>query len=190
MFGYVFSENKVRAGRLALGAVLAGMLVAGASGCAGQRPDIAEEFTAQRALPADTPSAFPIPAPEGSPADAQLFHPEVGQCVDVRKDGPTGPESVVPCTETHDDEAYARVTLGGADGVEYPGEATTQELANTLCRQEFADFVGIRYEDSVFEFLPMYPSESSWNLHADRRVTCLIWYPSDSLTVSLRGAGY
>jgi hypothetical protein len=108
----------------------------------------------------------------------------------VRKDGPTGPESVVPCNETHDDEAYAHVTLDGSDGAEYPGEATTQELANNLCRQEFADFVGVRYEDSVFEFLPMYPSESSWNLHADRRVTCLIWNPSDSLTVSLRGAGY
>ena len=188
-------RNPVGLGRLAFVTVLAGILVTGASGCMTRQPDITAPSTlstptAQRAVPSAKAPAVPVPSSPPSAVETQPFHPEVGQCIDVRKDRPSVSESIVPCDEVHDDEAYARFTLDGNQNTQYSGEAAIEKLANDGCRERFTDFIGIRFEDSVFEFLPMYPSEESWSVHGDRRVTCLVWYPADSVTDSLEGAGY
>ncbi|WP_166788585.1 septum formation family protein [Cryobacterium sp. HLT2-28] len=174
------------------GAVIAGLLLAGVSGCAARQPDVPPPSppATQRAVPSATAPAIPAPSPLPSAVESQPFHPEVGQCIDVRKDRPGGLESIVPCNEEHDDEAYARFALDGNPDTQYPGSAAIEQLANNGCHQRFTDFIGVRYEDSVFEFLPMYPAEHSWTVFGDRRVTCLVWYPRDSVTTSLRGAGY
>jgi Septum formation len=178
--------------RLIFSAVVAGLLVAGASGCATGQPDVPTPSTQtnQRAVPSATPPAVLVPSSEPFAVDGQAFHPEVGQCLDVRKDRPSGPESIVPCDEVHDDEAYARFTLDGSRSSPYPGEEVIERLANDGCRERFTDFIGIRYEDSVFEYISMYPAEGGWTAHGDRRVTCLVWDPKDSLTGSLGGVGY
>lgn len=104
----------------------------------------------------------------------------------MRKDRGIVPESIVPCSEVHDDEAYAKFTLHGS---EYPGETVIDALSSDGCRARFADFINIPYEDSVFEFLAIRPSFDSWDVHGDRRVTCLVWYPEDSVIGSLEDAG-
>lgn len=137
-----------------------------------------------------TPPAVAAPSSEPLAVDGRAFHPEVGQCLDVRKDRPSGPDSIVPCDEVHDDEAYAGFTLDDDASAPYPGEGVIERLANDGCRERFTDFIGIRYEDSVFEFISMYPAEGGWTVHGDRRVTCLVWDPRDSLTASLGGVGF
>lgn len=140
-------------------------------------PSTADEASIGPAVPSERPDT----------AAAEPFHPEVGQCLDARKDRPSGPDSIVPCDEPHDDEVYATFTL---DHGEYPGEAAAETLANDGCRARFADFIGIADEDSVFEFFPMYPSPEGWNAHGDRTVRCIVWYPADTVVGSLSGAGY
>jgi hypothetical protein len=179
-------------GNLAItSAVVAGLLVAGLSGCATESPEHPSPTASatQRTEPSAIASASPV-APSHAPgaqAEGLFFHPEIGQCLDVRKDRGAVPESIVACDEVHDDEAYAKFNL---DGTEYPGETATAALADDGCRARFDDFIGIAYEDSVFEFLAIHPSEQSWNAYGDRRVTCLVWYPEDSVTGSLEDAGY
>lgn len=186
------SKNAVTYGRPIFSAVVAVLLVTGASGCATRQGDVPTPSTqtTQRAVPSATPPAVLVPSSEPFADDGQAFHPEVGQCLDVRKDRPSGPDSIVPCDEVHDDEAYARFTLDGDQGAPYPGETVIERLANDGCRERFSDFIGIRYEDSVFEFFSMYPAERSWTVHGDRRVTCLVYDPRDSLSASLGKAGY
>jgi hypothetical protein len=169
--------------------VVAGLLLTGLGGCATSAAELptASASITPRAVPSSTPQANPV-TPSASPANTGLFfHPEIGQCVDVTKERGTSPETIVSCDEVHDDEAYAKFTL---EGTEYPGETVIEAKANEGCRARFADFIGVPYEDSVFEFLALHPSEDSWNVNGDRRVTCVVWYPADSVTGSLEGAGY
>lgn len=178
-------------GAAIISAIAAGLLVAVLSGCTTESPEHPSPpaSVAPRTVPSATAPATPVvpsQTPE-APTTSLFFHPEIGQCIDVRKDRGAVPESVVPCDEVHDDEAYAKFTL---DGTEYPGATATAGLADDGCRARFDDFIGVPYEDSVFEFLALHPSEHSWNVHGDRRVTCLVWYPADSVTGSLEGAGY
>lgn len=93
----------------------------------------------------------------------------------------------MPCSEPHDDEVYSTFAL---EHSRYPGEAAAEVAANDGCRARFADFIGVAHGDSVFEFYPLYPSAGSWDAHGDRTVTCLVWYPADTVVGSLEGAGY
>ncbi|MET4158980.1 hypothetical protein ABIC29_002576 [Agromyces sp. PvR057] len=145
---------------------------------------------AHRDAPSATPSASTPPqsaAAPSPPADANRpFHPEVGQCIDARKDRQSGPESIVPCEVEHDDEAFATFML---DGVDYPGELEMEALATEACRARLGDFIGIPYSESVYEVVATHPTAESWQAHGDRKVTCLVWYPADSVVGSLAGAG-
>ncbi|MEV1131231.1 septum formation family protein [Agromyces sp. NPDC049794] len=176
------------AGALALIAALA-MLTA----CASEprpTPDSATTSATGLAtgLPDDAAPTDPVaPSTQPDAAPPHTFHPEVGQCLDARKDRATGSESIVPCAEPHDDEVYATFTL---EHGQYPGEAAAEMAANDGCRARFADFIGVAHGDSVFEFYSVYPSARSWNDQGDRTVTCLVWYPADTVVGSLEGAGY
>jgi len=177
--------------RLIFISVAMGLVIVGATGCTSVGPAPAQSTpSGPRAVPTEAAPAVPVPSVAPSASESQLFHPEVGQCIDVRKDRTGGRESIVGCDEVHDDEAYADFTLNSNHGAEYPGEAAVEKLATDGCQDRFRHFIGIPYEDSVFEFFPMFPSEASWAERGDRRVTCLVWYPADSLTASLEGAGY
>ena len=195
-------STRVRTNRVVFGAVALGLVLAGASGYVASgyvasapaptlsTPSPLSTESAQRAVPTEVAPAVPVPLGEPVSSESQVVHPEVGECIDVRKDRAGGRESIVRCDEVHDDEAYARFTVNSNHSAAYPGEAVVERLARDGCQDRFTDFIGIRYEDSVFEFFPMFPSDASWAAQGDRTVTCLVWYPADSLTTSLQGAGY
>ena len=174
---------------VAAAAGLAALVVLGAVGCS--EPDPGARSSSSQASPgSESPTSTPTPSPvaSGPPAATARppFHPEVGQCLDVRKDQRSGPDSIVPCSEEHDDEAYAAFAL---EGVAYPGALEAERLATEGCQVRLADFIGVPYSESVFEDYPVLPTAETWQADGDRRVTCLVWYPADSVVGSLEGAG-
>jgi hypothetical protein len=79
----------------------------------------------------------------------------------VREDRAGGRKSIVRCDEVPDDEAYMRFTMNSDRGAPYPGGAVVDGPARDGCQDRFTNFIGIRYEDFVFEFFTMFPSEAS-----------------------------
>lgn len=116
------------------------------------------------------------------------FELAVGDCFD----DPSSFENVetVPekaCSEPHDNEVYANLTLTGG---EWPGLATVEEWADEQCYTEFEQYVGASYEESILDFGWLVPTERSWNEIDDRTVTCILYDANlAKLEGSMKGSG-
>lgn len=125
-------------------------------------------------------------------SDANVFSLQVGDCVYQDESDAAAEEHaslpVVPCAEPHNGEIYAEVEL---DEGEFPGDTKVQELAVDYCYEQFADFVGLSYDESTLFLWPMFPSKDSWEVQGDRVVQCFIGHESSTETVtgSLKDAG-
>ncbi len=125
--------------------------------------------------------------------ETSVFDAKPGMCFE-------GPEEVeaqvsdladVPCSEPHDQEAYALVTYEPAEGEDedvFPGEEELARFADGACAQEFADYVGIDYLDSSLYFTYLLPSPRSWE-DDDREVLCLVMTAGEPLTDSVKDSG-
>jgi hypothetical protein len=107
---------------------------------------------------------------EGS---VDAFHVRVGDCFD---DASSFDEEItslpgVPCSDPHDNEAFAvfDVSITG-----YPEGDGMVDLANESCLERFASFVGKDYESSTLDIMTMYPSPESWRQN-DREVVCAVY---------------
>ena len=117
--------------------------------------------------------------------EADVFSIEVGDCTGQVEDSTEVTTiDIVPCTDPHDQEAYASVTV--ADG-EFPGEEALETQAQTDCTTEFETFVGMAYDGSALEFTWLQPTEESWAQN-DREILCLIVDPAGPATGTLEGA--
>ena len=76
---------------------------------------------------------------------------------------------VVPCGESHREEAYANFDLAGG---EFPGQAEVDRLAEGGCYSRFTAYVGVPPEESELEVVYLRPLEDTWG--ADTGVTCLV----------------
>ena len=124
---------------------------------------------------------------DGGSLDA--FQIRVGDCFDDSTQTEGGISSVpgVPCTEPHDNEAYAVFDVSIA---EYPtNEDDMYDLAYNSCMEQFNTFVGRDYESSTLEITTMYPSTESWK-QDDREVICAIYdMEQNKLVGSAQGRG-
>ena len=114
------------------------------------------------------------------------FNVEIGDCFDDTAFDEVSSLPGVPCSEPHDNEAYAvfDVTLDS-----YPDVDTMSELANFSCVERFKDFVGRDYESSSLDVIAMYPSPESWSQN-DREVVCAVYdMEAVKLTGSVKGLG-
>ena len=116
-----------------------------------------------------------------------VFELSVGDCFD----DPSNFEEVtsvevVECTEPHDNEVYANLTVPNSS---FPGIQAMQTQADDLCHDDFGDFVGTPWEDSLLDYGWLHPTEESWD-DGDRVVTCFL-YDADfqKLTRSMEGSG-
>jgi len=92
----------------------------------------------------------------------------------------------VPCSEPHDNEAYALINLTMSS---FPGEDAIANLANGSCLERFESFVGRDYESSTLDLLAMYPSAESWR-QDDREVICAVYdVDANKLVGSAKGRG-
>lgn len=118
--------------------------------------------------------------------NADVFSLRVGDCVitDGSELGEISGLPVVPCGEAHADEVYFAYDI---DASEFPGEEAILAEAEQRCVPKFESFVGTRYQESVLDYWPMYPTEGSWS-QGDREVLCLVYDPAADTVGSLAGA--
>lgn len=91
-----------------------------------------------------------------------------------------------PCSEPHDNEAYAVVNLTMS---EYPEGDAMAEIAFDRCMEQFEPFVGLEYESSSLDIFTLYPSPESWQ-QSDREVVCAVYdMEANKLIGSVQGRG-
>jgi hypothetical protein len=112
---------------------------------------------------------------------------DVGTCFD-------DPESfeevedvpIVDCSVPHDNEVIANQDLTGSD---YPGQDQVENRASQICYDNFADYVGIAYEDSIYDIGWLFPTEESWEI-GDREVICFAYdIGLEKISGSINGIG-
>ncbi|WDG17995.1 septum formation family protein [Microbacterium sp. Clip185] len=116
---------------------------------------------------------------------ADVFTLSVGDCMNNTSSEEVTDVPVVPCSDPHDTEVYYEFSL--PDG-EYPGKDEVYSAAEEGCYNEFANFVGIAYEESTLEFSYFAPTQQSWDQGNDRLVSCLVVDTAEQVTGTLAGA--
>ncbi len=109
----------------------------------------------------------------------------VGDC--VKEFGGIGSTSQVSTTSC-DREHYGEVI--GAYAVtadEFPGVQELADLAEEGCKRQFREYVGIDPATSLYDLVPLTPSEKTWE-KGDYEVVCVARSATgDQLTESIKG---
>jgi hypothetical protein len=120
-----------------------------------------------------------------------VFDLAIGDCFDDGDMVIGGVEEIgdvpmVECSEPHDNEVYAVVTV---DGDEFPGEQAIQNTADDMCLEAFDGFVGLDYQTSILDFGWLVPTADTWAA-GDRVVACFIYRMDlEKVTGTLQGTG-
>jgi hypothetical protein len=121
-----------------------------------------------------------------SAAAADVFSIKVGDCIGSFGDGEEVQEiPVVPCDEPHDQEVYARHEVPDAD--EFPGLEAVQAMGDEQCAADFAEFVGLDYDESALYLSYLTPTKDSW-AQGDREILCVIYEDGAQTTGTLKDA--
>jgi len=114
------------------------------------------------------------------------FRIQVGDCLADPGTGLVETVDAVPCSDPHQSEAYHSFELTFLD---WPGEEGLSEAAGQGCYDQFFPFVGMTYEQSIYDFTWLEPTEASWNEIDDREVVCFVsLYDGGDKTGSARNA--
>ena len=91
----------------------------------------------------------------------------------------------VPCSEPHDNEAFAVFDLTLTSYSEHE----IAVVSETTCIERFEGYVGRDYDTSALDVVTMYPSPESW-AQDDREVVCALYDMSGAKLVgSVKGRG-
>ncbi len=115
-----------------------------------------------------------------------VFRLQQGDCIaEASEEDVLDSLPVVPCGEPHQLEIYHVFDL--ADG-DWPGEQAVRDRSAEGCLAAFTGFVGVDFEQSVYDVTPLMPTEASWEQIDDREVLCALFELDGSLrTGSARG---
>jgi Protein of unknown function (DUF2510)/Septum formation len=139
--------------------------------------------TSDPALETSTPAQEEGSTPAES-GDVGVFDLEVGDCLgEETGEGEIESIEAAPCSEPHTEEIFAALTVPDGD---YPGQEALDAEAEG-CLEEFAEFVGMPYEESVLEINYMTPTEESWGM-GDRELLCTVYDPAGDTTGTLADA--
>ncbi|GEA85066.1 MAG: septum formation family protein [Cellulomonas sp.] len=128
-----------------------------------------------------------------------VFDVKVGECFRAPKDITVELTELaqVPCTDPHEQEAYALVdyedtaaTAKASGAASFPGVEALTAFAQGACAQEFEDYVGVDYRDSRLWFTYLLPSARGWEQDADRTTLCFVTTTGEQLTRSVAGTGW
>ncbi len=116
--------------------------------------------------------------------DVDVFDLEVGDCLgEETGEGEIESLEAAPCSEPHAEEIFAALTVPDGD---YPGQEALDAEAEG-CLEEFAEFVGMPFQESVLEINYMTPTEESWSM-GDRELLCTVYDPDADTTGTLQDA--
>ena len=127
--------------------------------------------------------------PAVTPQAADPFTMEVGDCFDDTQMGVNEVTEVpgLPCSAPHDNEVYALFDLPAGP---FPGDEQIDGSASLGCYERFEAAIGMSYEESIIDYIAMYPTEDSWNRINDREVVCIAFHMEyEKLTESVLGSG-
>lgn len=114
----------------------------------------------------------------------------VGTCMNGIKEGVVITASTtraVDCGTPHENEVVGVVVLD--DTGSFPGDAAVLATAEGECVRLFADYVGIAFNASVLNMIPVVPTELSW-AKGDREIACVVLEIDGSRrTGSVKGTG-
>jgi hypothetical protein len=117
-----------------------------------------------------------------------------GDCIDLADleaagDLEVAEVSVLDCSEPHDAEVYALISLDDDPDSRHPGDEHVLAAADRVCLDAFQGYVGARYVDTRLEIVHLRPTVASW-ARGDRRVICAVVNAgSGPLVGSVAGAG-
>jgi len=134
----------------------------------------------------------PSPTPTSSApvlnVHAQARQLAVGDCFDAadlaRK---KGKRAIRSCTAVHENEVYARVSLGAAEA--RPDDDRLQASASKQCLEAFSSYVGSEFNRSALGYSYLYPSVDAWPLGDHDAVCYLVNHGKRPLTRSMRHSG-
>jgi hypothetical protein len=88
------------------------------------------------------------------------------------------------CTEPHHFEMVYVADMPDGD---YPSEDAMDQFAYEQCLPAFGSYVGVSYEESLYELTYVTPTEDGWG-NGDHAIQCVAYHPdNEALTMSLRG---
>jgi hypothetical protein len=120
--------------------------------------------------------------------DDDVFSLVVGDCFDDESDADTtSTVDIVDCSVPHSYEAIASIQMTEA---EYPGEEAAQSEADSACNDPFTQYVGLGYDESIYDYSFYYPTQETWDdpVLQDREILCLAFADDDSkITGSVEG---
>lgn len=90
---------------------------------------------------------------------------------------------ILPCADPHDQEVFHEIKM--EDG-EFD-EAAIDAAADECVGDAFTIFVGLSYQESVYDVTTLSPTKESWENNNDRVIQCLIYDPEGQTTGSLAG---
>lgn len=128
---------------------------------------------------------------EEEPEEISVFSASVGDCLllpgDVEGEQVSDFETVA-CDQPHDAEVYASLTYVAEEGEPFPGDSALQDFSEEECVPAFADYVGIDFNASIYDSVPLVPTADSWERLDDREVLCLALAPAgEELNESIEG---
>lgn len=139
-------------------------------------------------------SQSPQPAPTASSSRPVLnTHAEarqlsVGECFDAAALARSSKKTAVrSCSSAHQDEVYARLTLGPSSA--RPDDDKLQADASKKCLDAFAKYVGRDFDHSTVGYSYLYPSVDAWPAGDHEAVCYLVNHGKHALTRSLRNSG-
>jgi hypothetical protein len=95
---------------------------------------------------------------------------------------------IVDCSVAHKWEAFESITMTEA---EYPGDEATRQEADSACNDPFTQYVGLGYDESIYDYSYYYPTQETWDSETlqDREILCLAKADDGSdITGSVKGA--
>jgi hypothetical protein len=121
---------------------------------------------------------------------ADVFALRVGDCLNVADMGGEAEQGVAtvaarPCGEAHDAEVYASTTMTDES---FPGDQAAKDQAGEYCLGEFANFIGLTYDQSGLDVRYLAPTQETWEGIDDREILCIVTDPAGGLTATLAGA--
>ena len=111
-----------------------------------------------------------------------VFRLGVGDCVNSGPGGISSP-TVVPCSQPHDAEVYARFALAGHG---WPGSAAIGTQAHQGCNARLGGYLNPQLATAVLAESYVFPDQGAWNA-GERAVICEIRSTTGKLTGSVRG---
>jgi len=113
----------------------------------------------------------------------------VGDCLNLPQTAEVSVADTISCDQPHDNEVFALKSVGTELGLNYPGRSEVETFASSACLENFDEYVGIAYQESIFYLTFLYPTSESW-ADGDRSIVCILFRGDlEKMTRSMRDSG-